>query len=196
MPYLSGPSCILGDCPAPAFPAISEACICTPSAGGINELYFVPCTETFSEANVSDPYWWQAMVGTTLGRSGVGLGSIGKKATKQDRFASCRTEQTTQITWALKFVIKCFDKTSARATCAVLNEVLTNFSKYLVVARMCDGDEVVLPIGVFTTSDADWVVPDNFEDNQNAMVELSWVQNSFPCTVDVPGLNAVLPKAA
>ena len=92
-------------------------------------------------------------------------------------------------------MIKYFDKTSARKTCAVLNEVLTNFSQYLLVARMCDGDEVVLPIGVFTTSDADWTIPDNFEENQSATVELSFIQFGFPCTVDVPGLQAVLPKA-
>lgn len=199
MPYLNAPACVLGDCDAPVFPTLVEACVCTPNKAGISELYFVPCTETFSEVNVTDPYWWQGLADPltgTLGRSGLGLGSIGKKNSKSERFSSCRTEQPTSITWALKFTIKCFDKSSARVTCAMLNEVLNNFNRYMLVARMCSGDETVLPIGLFTTSDIDWVVPDNFEENQSAILELSWNQLSVPCTVDVPGLQAVLPKAA
>jgi len=197
MPYLSGPACILGTCDAPVFPTLTAACVCTVATGGINELYFIPCTETLSEANVTDPDWWAALVDPstgTLGRSGLGLGSIGKKNSKSERVGSCRSEQITNITWALKFTIKCFDKTSARVTCAKMTELLTNFSRYLLVARMCDGDEVVLPVGVFTTTDFDWIVPDNFEENQSAVLELSWNQLAFPCTVDVPGLEAVLPK--
>lgn len=197
MPYLSGPACTLGDCPTSTFPAITESCVCTPSPGGINELYFIPCTETFSEVNVTDPYWWANLVDTdVLGRSGLGLGSIAKKSSTSERFSSCRTEQPTAIIWALTFVIKCFDKTSARATCAILNEILLNFSKYLVVARMCDGEETILPIGVYSASDFDWTVPDNFEENQSATIEISWYQFAFPCTIDVPGLQAVVPKLA
>lgn len=152
-------------------------------------------------ANVVNPAWWAAMLpavssitGGILGRSGLGLGSIAKKTVKTDRVASCRGEQVTGITWALKFIIKCFDKTSARSTSAKLNELVLNSGKYLVAARMCDGDDVILPIGLFTTSDIDWTVPDNIEDNQSATLELSWKELGFPATVDVPGLSVVLPK--
>jgi hypothetical protein len=202
MPYLTGPACIIqGECPAPAFPVSSEQCVCEVAVGGINELYFIPCTETFSEANVLDLDWWTARIGTAeepgnLGRSGLGIGSIAKKTDKKEKVASCRTEQIISITWALKFQIKCFDKSSARSTCAKMNELITNFSQYLLVARMCDGDDTILPVGKFDASDFNWIVPDNNEDSQIAEIELSWKELGFPCTVDVAGLSAVLPKLA
>lgn len=200
MPYLSGPACtILGECSTPSFPVSTQQCVCEIAVGGINELYFVPCTETFSEANVLDVDWWATLVGTTeepgpLGRSGLGIGSIAKSGQQNERVASCRTEQLISITWALTFQIKCFDKSSARSTCAKMNELILRFNNYLLVARMCDGDNTILPVGVFNTSDFDWTVPDNNEESQVAQVVLSWKELGFPCTVDVPGLNAVLPK--
>lgn len=208
MPYLTGAACVIGDgCDTPTFPISTEQCTCETATGGVNELYFIPCTEVFSKTNVINPAWWAAMLpaaggGTssvtagTLGRSGLGLGSITRKAVKNDRVASCRVEQVTSITWALKFQIKCFDKSSARSTAAKLNELILNAGGYLVAARMCDGDDVVLPIGRFTTSDFNWTVPDNNEESQVAEVELSWKELGFPTTVDVPGLSAVLPKLA
>src|SRR4029079_792644 len=202
MPFLTGPECVIGECGVPDFPQSVDTCSCELAQGGINELYFIPCTETFTEANVIDPSWWQTLldnvgsgsVNSGLGRSGPGLGSIARKDVKTERTASCRTPQLTSITWALKFGIKCFDKTSARTTCGKMNELILHSDKYLVVARMCDGDEVVLPIGTFNTSDFNWTVPDNFEEIQLAEFELSWKELGFPCTVYVPGLCAVLPK--
>lgn len=197
MPFMDGPGCVLGTCDPPAFPVTEASCICDVAVGGINELYFVPCTETMSEANLTDIEWWQGLVDDQkIGRSGLGLGSIGKKSTTSDRVASCRPSQLTGITWALKFLIKCFDKTSARTTCAKLNELITKADKYLCIARMCDGSDTILPIGTFATTDFDWVVPDNSEENQNAMFELSWKEIGFPCTLDVAGLSAVVPKLA
>lgn len=200
-PFLSGPSCTLQEgCDAPAFPVAVAECTCTTALGGINELYFVPCTETFSQENILDLDWWANLVGdgssgvATLGRSGLGLGSIAKKSSKTDRLASCRTEQLIQVVWALKFQIKCFDKSSARSTCAKMNEMMLKSGNYLLVARMCDGDDVILPIGVFTPSDFDWTVPDNNEESQVATIELSWKELGFPCTIDVPGLSTILPK--
>lgn len=200
MPYISGPACVIeGECPQPAFPVASSVCVCEVALGGINELYFVPCTETFSEANVLDLDWWTTLIGSveapgTLGRSGLGLGSIAKKSDKKVRVSSCRTEQVISITWALKFQILCFDKSAARSTCAKMNELILSSNKYLLVARMCDGDNTILPVGVFNTSDFNWTVPDNNEENQVAEVELSWKQLGFPCTVDVAGLSGILPK--
>jgi hypothetical protein len=195
MPYVDAPACVLGTCPAPVFPVTAASCVCDLATGGVNEVYFIHCTETLSEDNVTDPTWWQGLVtGNKVGRSGIGLGSIGKKSTKNERVGSCRVEQVLSVTWALKYTIKCFDKSAARTTCAKITEVLSNFDKYLAVARMCEGEETVLPIGRFTPTDLDWVVPDSFEDFQNAMFELSWKELSMPCTVDVPGLAAILPK--
>lgn len=200
MPYLSGPACTIADgCSEPAFPTSAQQCVCEVAVGGINELYFIPCTETFSEANVLDVGWWSDLVGTSeapgpLGRSGLGIGSIAKSGQQNERVASCRTEQLISITWALTFQIKCFDKSSARSTCAKMNELIKNFNNYLLVARMCDGDNTILPVGVFNTSDFNWTVPDNNEESQTAEVVLSWKELGFPCTVDVAGLSGVLPK--
>lgn len=200
MPYISGPGCTLeAGCDEPDFPTAEAQCVCEVAVGGVNELYFIPCTETFSEDNVLDIDWWTARVGTVeepgnLGRSGLGLGSIGKKTDRKERVASCRTEQLISITWALKFQIKCFDKSSARSTCAKMNELINKADKYLLVARMCDGDDTILPIGKFDTSDFNWTVPDNNEESQIAEIELSWKEKGFPCTVDVAGLSGVLPK--
>lgn len=198
MPYISGPACVIGGaCDAPAFPVATDQCQCTTAVGGINELYFIPCTQVFSEVNVLDVAWWQAMVTAgTLGRSGLGLGSIGKKAQKNDRVGSCRTEQVTGMTWALKYGIKCFDKTSARSTHARVNELVSKGDKYLLVARMCEGDNEILPIGKFDLSDLNWTVPDNFEDNQLVEIELSWKELGLPTPVTVAGLSAVVPKLA
>lgn len=200
MPFINGPGCIIDAlCPAPAFPTSETQCVCEVAVGGLNELYFAPCTETFSEANVLDIDWWTIRVGTpeepgNLGKSGLGLGSITKKSQKVARVGSCRTEQLISITWALKFQIKCFDKSAARSTCAKMDELILKADKYLLIARMCDGDDTILPIGKFNTSDFNWTVPETDEDEQIAEVELSWKQLGFPCTVDVAGLSTVLPK--
>lgn len=196
MPYLSGPACTIeAGCDEPDFPTSTNQCECTTAVGGLNELYFIPCTETFSEANIISLTWWQGLItASTLGRSGLGLGSITKKAQKNDRVASCRTEQVTGMTWALKFGIKCFDKTSARSTHAKVNELVTKSSKYLLIARMCDGDNDILPIGKFDMSDLNWTLPDNAEDNQVVEIELSWKELGIPVPVAVAGLSTVVPK--
>jgi len=197
MPFNTGPGCDLGSCDAPVFPVTAAACICETAVGGISELYFVPCTETMSEANVTDPDWWQGLItDNKLGRSGLGLGSIaaGNKTTR--RKSSCKPEEITGITWNLTFQIVCVDKTSARTTSKKVNEMLNKSSKYLLLARMCDGEEEVLPVGSFAATDIDWTVPDNVDEDRVVQIVLSWKEKQLPDTVDVPGLSAVLPKAA
>lgn len=204
MPVLTAPACDSDDCITQmVFPATASGCVCETAQGGINELYFIPCTETMSEANLLLLTWWTGLLGDPdadpvvprkLGRSGMGLGSIGKKGDTRARVASCRPEQLTSITWALKFRQLCFDKTSARTTCEKMNAIINNFNSFLVVARMCDGADTILPIGVFTTSDSNWIVPETSEESQSIEYELSWKELGMPCTLDVPGLSTVLPK--
>lgn len=201
MPVLSAAACIpTVDCPIVAFPQATESCACTLSVGGISALYFLPCTAVMSEVNLLDVEWWTGFVEGSgingLATISGGLGSIAKKTDKKERVSSCRTEQIISTTWALTYVIKCFDKTSARTTNDQVNALITRMNNYILIARMCDGADTVLPIGVFTTSDFNWIVPDNFEEYQNMTVELSWVELGLPQTYDVPGLSAVLPKAA
>lgn len=208
MPVLTAAACNPSvDCPLVQFPQSSALCVCDLAVGGVNDLYIIPCTAVMSEENILDPQWWAGMIdngesesvsegGATLGRIGIGLGSIAKKSDKKERVGSCRTEQIVQTTWALTYVIKCFDKTSARITTEQVNTLINRFSNFLLVARMCDGDDTILPIGRFTTSDFNWTVPDNSEEFQSITLELSWLELGLPKTYDVPGLSAVLPKAA
>lgn len=198
MPLLTAPACTpSGECPLESFPVSSQLCQCDLAVGGVNDLYFIPCSETMSETNILDIAWWQNLIDDeTLGRLGIGLGSIGKKTDKKERVGSCRTEQIVQTTWALRYVVKCFDKTSARTTQAQFDVLIKKFNNFLLIARMCDGENTILPIGVFTTSDFNWTVPDNAEEFQTVELELSWNELGMPKTYDVTGLSAVLPKAA
>lgn len=198
MPVLTAAACNPNvDCPLVQFPQSSALCQCDLAVGGVNDLYFIACDQVMSEANILDVGWWQGLIeNEQLGRLGIGLGSIAKKSDKKERVGSCRTEQIVQATWALTYVIKCFDKTSARTTTEQANTLITKFNNFLLVARMCDGTDTVLPIGTFTTSDFNWNVPDNSEEFQTVTLELSWVELGLPKTYDVAGLSAVLPKAA
>lgn len=207
MPVLTGIGCLVSSaCPEVVFPQSTQVCVPTLAAGGVNDLYFIPCGQTLSATNITDLAWWTLLIngnsGATpavpvkLGRVGIGMGSIGKKGDKKERIGSSRVEQIISMTWALKYVIKAFDKTSADATRLQMNELISKFNKYLVVARMSDGDDNVLPIGQFTTSDFNWIVPDNFEDIQTVEFELSWMELAMPKVYTVAGLSAILPKAA
>jgi hypothetical protein len=198
MPVLTAAACNPSvDCPLVTFPQSSALCQCELAVGGINDLYFIPCSAVMSEANLLDVGWWQGLItDETLGRIGLGLGSIAKKSDKKERVGSCRTEQIVQTTWALTYVIKCFDKTSARTTTEQVNTIINKSNNFLLIARMCDGADTVLPIGQFSPSDFNWTVPDNSEEFQNVSIELSWPELGLPKTYDVAGLSAVLPKAA
>lgn len=201
MPVLIGPACLpTVDCPLVAFPQATESCVCSLSVGGISALYFLPCTAEMSEVNILDVGWWTDYIDGS-GLAGLatisgGLGSIAKKTDKKERVSSCRTEQLISTTWALTYVIKCFDKSSSRITNDQVNALILRMNNYIVIARMCDGTDTVLPIGPFTLSDFNWTVPDNFEEFQSMTIEISWLELGLPRTYDVPGLSAVLPKAA
>jgi hypothetical protein len=175
-----------------------SSAICEPRTrkGGVNDLYFIPCSEVMSETNILDVDWWTTLVtDNKLGNIGLGIGSIAKKTVKTEKIASCRPEQIVGATWALKYTVKIFDETSADKTTEQLNAIIQRFRQFSVIARMCDGTDRVLPIGTFATSDFDWVVPENSEDAQSVTFELSWEEFAKPKTYDVAGLSAVVPKA-
>lgn len=207
MPVLTAPACTPTiDCPVSPFPVATASCTCTLSVGGVNDLYFIPCTQTMSEVNITNPTWWQTIVdgqspespgGTSsfLGNIGQGLGSIAKKSDIKQRVSSCKVEQVISTTWALKYVLKCFDKSANKVTHDQVNQLITNAKNYQLIARMCDGENTVLPIGPMILSDFNWIVPDNFEEIQTIELELSWVELGLPKTYDVTGLSAVVPKA-
>lgn len=203
MPVLTAAACLNADvCPVTPFPTATALCNPLTSAGGVSDLYFIPCDKVMSEANILSIEWWQGIVdgsspgSSFLGNLGLGLGSIGKKADKKERVGSCKVEQIVSTTWALKYVLKTFDKSVDKITHAQINALINSAGRYLVIARMCDGDNTVLPIGVFSLSDFNWTVPDNFEEIQTVELEISWIELGLPKTYDVAGLSAVVPKAA
>lgn len=202
MPVLSAAACVPTEaCPASPFPTATALCIPLTSAGGVNDLYFIPCDQVMSEANILDTAWWQALVDgdspntSFLGNMGRGLGSIAKKTDRKERLSSCQVESLVSTTWALKYVLKTFDKSTEKVTHEQINALITNSKNYQLIARMCDGDNTVLPIGPMSLSDFNWIVPDNFEELQTIELELSWVEVGLPKTYDVTGLSAVVPKA-
>jgi len=203
MPVLTAAACIPSvECPATPFPVATANCSCTLSTGGVNDLYFIPCSEELTEVNLLDTAWWSALKDgsspgfSNLGNIGIGLGSVGKKTDKKERVSSCKVEQLVSTTWALKYVLKCFDKSAEKITHEQINALINNAGNYLLIARMCDGSDTVLPIGIFTVSDFNWIVPDNFEEVQSVELELSWFELRLPRTYDVSGLSAVVPKDA
>lgn len=205
MPVLTAAACTPSvACPATAFPVATANCVCIPSQSGVNDLYVIPCSEVMSEANITNTAWWETIVSpespespglSNLGNLGKGLGSITKKTDKKDRFGSCEIERVVSTTWSLKYVMKCFDKSTEKVTHEQVNALITDASSYQLIARMCDGANTVLPIGPFTLSDFNWIVTDDAQDNQSIELEFSWIELGLPKTYDVAGLSAVVPKA-
>lgn len=202
MPVLTAAACTPTEaCPVSPFPSATALCNPLVTTGGVNDLYFIPCSQVLSEENLLDTAWWQTIVdgdspsSSFLGSIGRGLGSIAKKADKKERLSSCQVESLISTTWALKYVLKTFDKSADKITHEQVNALIEKSKDFQLIARMCDGDNTVLPIGPFATSDFNWIVPDNFEEVQSIELELSWVELGLPKTYDVTGLSAVVPKA-
>lgn len=206
MPVLAAAACVpSAECPATPFPVATANCNCTTSAGGVNDLYLIPCNQVLSEVNILNTAWWEALLtadssgsgsGSALGNMGKGLGSIAKKTDKKEKLSSCQVEQVISTTWALKYIFKCFDKSAEKVTHEQINALYAKASSYLLIARMCDGENTVLPAGVVTLSDFNWIVPEDSLDLQTLEIELSWIENGLPKTYDVTGLSTVVPKAA
>lgn len=203
MPVLSAAACLNSDvCPITPFPTATALCTPLTSKGGVNDLYFIPCDQEMTEENILDTAWWQALVdgdspnSSFLGNVGLMLGSIAKNASQTDRLGSCKVETIISASWTLTAIIKVFDKSVDKITHEQVNALINNASRYQVIARMCDGDNTVLPIGTFSLSDFDWVVPDNFEEIQQVTIAISWIELGLPKTYDVTGLSAIVPKAA
>lgn len=198
MPVQTGPSCIDKQaCPIVPMPTVAASCEPVSTlAGGVNDLYFPPCTETLSEVNILDIAWWTALnTAGKLGSIGKGLGSITKLSDKKEKLGSCATETIVSITWGLKYIIKCFDKTSADITRTQMNALLQRASNFQLIARMCEGADRVLPVGKFNTSNFNWTVPESSEDVRTCELELSWVEFAMPKEYVVAGLSAIIPKA-
>lgn len=198
MPFLTGAACIANeDCPVPAFPASVGTCTCDFFYGGFADLYFLPCTTDFSQASITDTDTWQAAVtAEEVGYMGKGLGSMAKKSDVKQRVSSCKTEDIVSITWAIKYQIKCFDLTSTSAVENKINHIVKYKDQLLLVGRMCQDDERIMPVGQFNVSDLNMTIPDNSEEPSVAEVEFSWKEFGIPKTYIVAGLGEIIPKGA
>jgi hypothetical protein len=197
MPVSSLAACVASElCPAQPFPQATANCFPSVSAGGINDLYFVPCTEVLSEANLLNTSWWQNLVDDgTLGALGVITGSLARGDVRTVRVGSCQTEQITSIRWIITAEIRLIDKSSEKITHEQADALISSFGQYQAIARMCEGDNDVLPVGAFTTTEVNYVVPPNFEEEQVITVVISWFQLGVPRPYTVAGLSAIVPKA-
>lgn len=196
MPIPNGTTCKTG-CAEEVFqfPTTPTSCICTTAFGGISDIYPIPCNENITEENLLDLAWWQGLIDNDkFSQLGKGLGSIAKKSDTKEQLDSCSEEQITSITWALSYVQKCFDKSSNKATVAQVRELLKRADRYFFIARMCDGDDNILPIGRVTVSDFNWTVPETSKQLQTRTVEMSWQELGLPDVLTVSGLSSVIPK--
>lgn len=205
MPVSTGAACLVNNsCPITPMPVRPASCGLDFIYGGVNDIYFIPCTETLSEANILDVDWWDGLKGdpdaspavpNLLGSIGLGIGSIAKQTDRREKVASCRAEQVTSTTWSLTYTIKVWDKTAADTTKTQVDAILKRFQNFQAVARMCDGDNTVLPIGTFSVGDFNWTVPESSEELQTISFRLDWIEFGIPKTYNVVGLSAVVPKA-
>lgn len=199
MPVLTSAGCTnTAQCPVTPLPSAASNCSPVPSIGGVNDLYFIPCDQELTEVNLVDTAFWTTLAAGSpnmLGALGFGLGSIAKKNVKTERLGSCQVESVISASWELKYILKIFDKSTEKLTNLQITTLINNASRYLAVARMCDGDDTVLPIGRFTVSDFDWTVPDNFEELQSVTIAISWFELGLPKVYTVAGLSAIIPKA-
>lgn len=197
MPVSALPACVADNpCGDVTFPQAVANCNPEISAGGVNDVYVIPCDATMSETNILDTAWWQGLIDDgELAAIGPMIGSIARGNVRNVRVASCQVEQPVSITWLLTVNLRLIDKTSAKSTHDQIDALLTQFGRFQVLARMCDGDNTVLPIGAFTTSEINWVVPDNFEEEQVVTFVIAWKQLGLPRTYSVSGLSAIVPKA-
>ena len=148
MPLQTGPACIASeDCPIVPIPTATGGCVPELSDGGVNDIYIIPCTEALTEANVLDVEWWNTLkTAGKLGNLGVGVGSIGKKSVVNFRVSSCRPAEITGTTWALKYTIATFDKTSEDITTTQVNALLHKAGSYQLVARMWDDGRLTVRV--------------------------------------------------
>lgn len=197
MPVLIGPACLTGvDCPVVIFPRNPNACQRSFRKGGVNDLYFIPCSETLSEANITSLTWWQGLLtDEKFGNVGVGLGSIARESVSTEKVGSETIDELTGMKWGLTYTIKNFDKTSADVTKDQMDKLIKKFPSFLLIARMSDGDDTVLPVGAFVTTDFNWTVPEDSNNLQTIQIKLVWDEIGLPKQYAVAGLSAVIPKA-
>lgn len=176
----------------------ASTCECTTWSGRLNDLYFIECSETISEANLLDTAWWQSVIDNNkIFNLGVGIGNYGQKNITTFDKGGCGSPSVEQIEWSLTYQVYCVDKTSSFYNHEFADTLLKGALKhYNLVARYCDGDNVILPIGKVDLSSFDSALPASTEEFMSFTYEFSWKGLYVPIPMIVTGLNTVLPKAS
>lgn len=175
----------------------STTCECTTWSGRLNDLYFIECSETISEANLLDTAWWQSAIDDNkIKNLGVGIGAYGQKNITTFDKGGCGSASVEQIEWALTYKQYCVDKSSAFYNHEFAEAIVKGALKfYNVIARFCDGDDVILPIGKVDLSSFNNLLPESREEFMSFEYEFSWKGLVVPTPLIVTGLNNILPKA-
>jgi hypothetical protein len=196
--YSNFVDCSTSTCTIAALPeAGADACQCDTWSGRINDLYFIKCTEAITPGHLVDTAWWAALVANgKLRNTGVGIGSYGKNSITTFDAGGCGLATVQQVEWKLDYQIFCIDKSSSYATHEFVDALVKGALKnYNLVARFCDGDNVILPIGKVDIIDFDNALPSATTDFMSFTLSLGWKQLGVPTPLEVAGLSSVLPKA-
>jgi len=185
------------ECNATVLPTkTSNTCECTTWSGRLNDLYFIECSEAINEANLLDTAWWQGLIDDNkIFNLGVGIGSYGQKNITTFDKGGCGSPSVEQIEWALNYQVFCVDKTTFYNHEFADSLVKGGLKFYNVIARYCDGADVILPIGKVDLSLFDAALPASTEEFMSFTYEFSWKSLSVPTPMIVTGLNTVLPKS-
>lgn len=190
--FIQNCSCTVNALP----PVPSTSCECTTWSGRLNDLYFIECTEEVNEDNLLNAGWWSVLVQDgKIHRMGMGIGSYAKKNLTTFDKGGCGSASVEQIEWAINYQIFCVEKTEFLSHQFADAMVKGAYKNYNLVARYCDGDEVILPIGKVTLSDFDSALPASPEEFMSFTYEFSWKGLWVPSPLVVAGLNDFVPKA-
>lgn len=196
--YSNFTSCVDSSCTKVTLPSIvAGACECNTWTGRLNDLYFIDCSLAITEANLLDTAWWQANIDNgKIKNIGVGIGGFNQKAVTSFDAGGCGSATVEAIEWALNYQVFCVDKSSAYSThefaSAMIGGALKNYN---LIARFCDGDNVILPIGKVDLGSFDNALPTSTTEFMSFSYEFNWKSLSVPTPLEVAGLAAVLPKA-
>jgi hypothetical protein len=192
--FISGCECNVTTLPSKS----STTCDCTTWSGRLNDLYFIECDQVPSESNYLDTAYWQGLVDNDkIFNLGVGIGSYGQKNITTFDKGGCGSASVEQIEWQLTYQVYCIDKSTQFWNHEFADTIVKGAMKhYNLVARYCDGDNMILPIGKVNLSSFDSALPASTEEFMSFTYEFSWKGLYVPAPLDVPGLSSVLPKAS
>lgn len=169
-------------------------------SGRVSDILFAPCSEVFSEANLSNPAWWAAMtvgVNPLLRTIGKGMGSIEPAGEQKIDKGGCSPfEELRSIDYVLKYRKVIVDKTNQFTTHAFANKLLQGgYKHYNLAARVCDNPDMIIPIGRVTLGKLDNVLPESRSEDMDFKIEFLFRPKviSVPTPILVPGINAILP---